>query len=171
MCTVWQAVLMYFERWIYGLRFLPCSEMSCVKSGSERYPLNRGCLIDASPSVSSLELWQMATSGSQGLAFTQGSFRHEVLPRGGGLALGQHHHISPSTRHHCLPAERHTGPVAHVCEAQAPERWGHAGLRWDSPFCAGAQLSPSPMGGTQTEMILSSWNWAGWNYAPRDIFS
>lgn len=47
-------VLLYFEHWLYGLRCLPCSQMWCVKSGSERYPLNCGCLIDVCPSISCL---------------------------------------------------------------------------------------------------------------------
>lgn len=49
-----QGVLLYFGHWINGLHFLPCSEMWCVKSGSERYSLNRGCPIHACPSISSL---------------------------------------------------------------------------------------------------------------------
>lgn len=54
LCMVWQGVLLYFGHWINGLRFSPCSETWCVKSGSERYSLNRGCPIDACASISSL---------------------------------------------------------------------------------------------------------------------
>ena len=109
--------------------------------------------------ISSLELGEIATSGSQGIAFMQGSLSHEVLPRGAGLALVQHQHVPPhtralSTRHHGVHAEMHPGPaptsarLRHLSAGNLPVLGGLDPLMQELN-------SPTPVGGIQTKMILN----------------